>query len=232
MINIKKDWVYEAKWTYFVFVGLLILFFLLSLFNYPDQLSFAIGTTYRTVYQMTNLLMMFYPAYSLMRISPKLGKVTDSPLLTTHLPFTKKQLWYKSIKRWFICFPSYYVLSTALYFKTNLLLLDKSMNDAWMEFFVVVMVIFFIVAGISLQFLAGLINSLAKQVAWYKYFISGMILNTLFVFAAIGLANVWKLDGDNMKVAISYISGVMIVYLLLSVSVFVPAFKSIEKIDQ
>ena len=219
---LKRDFLYEAKIVFIIILIVNCFFFLLS---------FVIGSNivifYQLVYQLSLMMMVLYPIYVFKKIAPKRGEFFNAHQITSSLPLSIKQLFWKGLKSWLIISPFYLIALTAFmaFFKT------QAIND---EFFtqigselLMVLAMIIILVSLTMQLLSAQIIYLTNQNVWIQalaIFITALVaIPGMFL-----IINIFSLDTTNLT--LFYI--VLGIYLTVSMIVFLKNFKNIEKIYQ
>ena len=113
---IKRDFLYEHKITLIILIAIQVLFLLLNLIMPAVTLKF-----YQPVYLMMLVGILFYPVMVFKKISPRVGDYFNAYSMTSHLPFSKKQLMWMGIKPWIVIAPIYLLVTTMMmaYFRAQ-----------------------------------------------------------------------------------------------------------------
>lgn len=226
MFSLKKDCFFEAKMSYLVIFGFHLAFLLfgsLSL-SFPfDQEK--ISLMYRQVYITMSVISICYPIYVLQAMSPKVNFYFNKPQITMHLPCSKKELFYKGLKPWFILLLIHFIGSTMILYYLNVYLFGENLVVLWNEVISILIYLVIFMAAMVLQILTISIKGLSNQSKWYKLIVIYIVGNISFLFISL---IVMIALGEQMKLMIVPLLGL----LLISAIIFSKNFNRIEKIYQ
>lgn len=226
MFKLKRSWLYETKWIFWSLSAFSILMTLLTIISTTnDTLNQVFIRLYSECYQVTLMLMCIYPVYVLKMMSPKLNQFFDAPQITAHLPFSKKELFYKGLKPWAIVFPCYFILATLILYYLEGRLVEESWTVWWSESMLENVFAFFVILCIVLQTMTAMLLSLVNQYSWYKLFPWVIVANVIFI-----ITSVWIMVKFNFHYSWTFLP--LGVWLLLSLGAFMVHFKEIERIYQ
>ena len=219
---LKKDFLYEARIVFIIILIVNCFFFLLS---------FVIGSNsaifYQIVYQLSLMIMSVYPIYVFKRIAPKRGEFFNAHQITSSLPLSIKDLFWKGLKPWLIISPFYFILLTAfMAFLRTQAINSEFFNQLCSELAIVLaMIIIFV--SLTMQLLSAQIIYLTTQNDWIQAL--AIFMAALVAIPGIFLmVNIFNLDKTNIN--LFYI--ILGIYLAVSMIVFLKNFKNIEKIHQ
>lgn len=225
---IKKDWLYDFKSAGYVIgvtlAGISIMFLLVSWIIPGARWGFKEG--YEQLYTMVSGVISMYPIWAFSAISPQIknGKVY---LNTTNLPLSKKRLFLKGLKPWFIFCPIVILASAVVMALLSeqtesfgILVLFSLVRPALVCVFMILM---------NMQVIAGMIFCSAKQIKWYKVIISMVIFNAILIGVCVLAGLALPIDTDN---SMWFAAGVVLTLLLGSLGVFLVAWKDVERIHQ
>lgn len=233
MFNFKRDWLYSAKVIYICFVIAQVICLLLGILVTPYQVPLImLREFYQTLYQLSVIFIMIYPIYALKMISPKRSNFFDANLTTAGLPFTKKQLFLKSIKHWFYLAPLYLVGQFMINYFLSVVLLGVDVYNFFYDDILNPLFVTFILIAIVLQSIAAIIKCLADNVKWYWLMSSIIVGNLLYLFmGAVMIGRIGAIFLDRIpEMEMLYIP----VFILIIISAIICGvnFKKIEKICQ
>ncbi|MDU4889625.1 MAG: hypothetical protein E6344_03520 [Clostridium sp.] len=225
---IKKDWMYDFKAAGYIIgvalAGISMIFLVVSSMVPESRLFFKEG--YEQLYTMVSGIISMYPIWAFAAISPQIknGKVY---LNTTNLPFSKKHLFFKGLKPWFIFCPIIILASAVVMALLSeqtesfgILVLFSLVRPALVCVFMILM---------NMQVIAGMIFCSAKQIKWYKVIISMVIFNAILIGVCVLAGLALPIDTDN---SMWFAAGVVLTLLLGSLGVFLVAWKDVERIHQ
>lgn len=225
---IKKDWMYDFKAAGYIIgvalAGISMIFLVVSSMVPESRLFFKEG--YEQLYTMVIGVMSIYPIWAFAAISPQIknGKVY---LNTTNLPFSKKQLFFKGLKPWFIFCPIIILASAVV----MALLSEQTESFGILVLFSLVRPAFVCVLMIlmNMQVIAGMIFYSAKQIKWYKVIGLMIALNATLIGLCVLAGFILPIDTDN---SMWFAAGVILTLILGSLCVFLVAWKDVERIHQ
>lgn len=225
---IKKDWMYDFKtagWIISVaLAGISIMFLLVSWMVPEARWGFKEG--YEQLYTMVSGVISMYPIWAFAAISPQIknGKVY---LNTTNLPLSKKRLFFKGLKPWFIFCPIVILASAVVMALLSeptesfgILVLFSLMRPALVCVFMILM---------NMQVIAGMIFCTARQFKWYKVVGIMIAFNSVLIGLCVSAGLILPIDTDN---SMWFAVGVILTLLLGSLGVFLVAWKDVERIHQ
>lgn len=225
---IKKDWMYDFKCAGYIIgvalAGISIMFLLVSWMVPESRYYFKEG--YEQLYTMAIGIMSIYPLWAFAAISPQIknGKVY---LNTTNLPLSKKNLFFKGLKPWFIVYPVVILASSAVMAALN----EPTHSFGILFLFSLVRpaAVFVFMTLITVQVIAGIIFCLVKKIKWYKVIITMLIFNGVLIGLCVLVGLILQIDTDNNM---WFAAGVVLTLILGSIGVFLVAWKDVERIHQ
>lgn len=226
---IKKDWMYDAKIMGVIAMAVLssVAALIIILVKITNKMPVENGIDiYNRVYSIMVLALSFYPMFAFRAVCPQMG--SDKLYMSTaNLPYSRKQVFFKGLKSWFIIFPIVLVVgalgSAALNMGTG----------AWSEGLFITLVtpllIICFIGILQLQFMAACIIHLVKGIKGYKV-VTAVILFDLALIAlcSIGL-RVFKVNTAHDP---WWMFGCGIFIFIATLMAFLIAWRDIEKVYQ
>lgn len=225
---IKKDWMYDANITVVSImsgaIGLGVAFMLFL--NSGDEIRETLYYIYELPYKVGAMIVLIYPFFAFKAICPQLG--SDKLYLSTaNLPYSRKEIFYKSLKKWALIYPIFLILIT-----TIIVIINPAQGN-FMDLFIkelskpLTVGVFGLI--IQCQMFSGTIFTLAKGYKWYKVLVTYLFTNTL-LFTIFGLCMYGANGNIEVEWAILPIAG--IIYLLISIITFLISWRDVERIWQ
>lgn len=218
---IKRDFLYEHKITLIILIAIQVLFLLLNLIMPAVTLKF-----YQPVYLMMLVGILFYPVMVFKKISPRVGDYFNAYSMTSHLPFSKKQLMWMGIKPWIVIAPIYLLVTTMMmaYFRA------QAINQLFFELLfggiILISFVITVVGGFVLQLLASQLIYLKYRQHWMMIAIVLIVVNIIYVASSGTIQYALQLSIDQLGWIMSSL------YFCLNLVAFLFNFKKIEEIYQ
>lgn len=238
MFNIKKDWLYPVKIVYGSFV-IVQLFFLIIVILLSGQLFSLtiVSEMYQTIYQLSIIFILIYPLFILKMLSPRRNNFFDAPLLTANLPYSKKELFWQSIKHWLYLMPLYFITQTAILYFMDVIQLGGERGAFIQNYIFNNLLASPLVIALILQGMIAIILFLVKNLKWYQIVLPLIILNLLYQIIVIStmdnIIRIFNLPNHslaNIYQNFIFLPGIFL--LLISLIFFICNFRKIEKIYQ
>lgn len=233
MKGIKKDWRYDINFAVAVFIIIIMIYGLitLSISKFMPAQSYFFKSIYERLYSFFSFMLAIYPAIMFKGVCPKLG--SDKLYLNTaNIPYSRKGLFIKGLKEWFVILPVFIVFGTLI----NAILIRENQDFLILYINLLSSILWIVFVGmiINLQFITLMIIHLSKKIKIYKIIIGAFIVNSCIVlvgsFISIGLfVNDTKIADLGMGEVINIILLTCFVIALIG---FSRAFKDIENISR
>lgn len=223
---IKKDWIYDTKSIMFIVMAAILSFMIaiLLFLGHNAMIDYVISNIFDRLYTVSVAMICMYPLFVFKGVCPKLG--SDKVYLSTaNLPFSKKQLFFKGIKPWLISGPIYILVGA--FIETVIKESTVSFAMTYMFSLFKPMILILVMAIFQFQFIALIIICLVKRVKWYKILMSALIFNGALVsLSGISLL----LLNIDFNTNYYWPFGIIVFFLLASLSLFLYAWRDVEKI--
>lgn len=225
---IKKNWMYDFNIIIVIGVasmlGLGIGFLLFS--GSSVEVREVLYAIFEQLYIMVTAALCMYPMFAFKGVCPQIG--SDKIYLSTvNLPFSKKQLFFKALKPWLIIFP---LNCLAGAFVVAVLSKQTESFGLLYSFALIKPAFLIIVAGtFQMQIISSIIFSLVKRIKWYKI-LGGVLISNGILGSLCSLA-IWLLKID-MNTNFYWIIGIILTFVLVSLIVFLVAWKDVENIHR
>ncbi|MEG0306986.1 MAG: hypothetical protein RR636_03510 [Clostridium sp.] len=174
MVKLKRNWLDGSNMIVGIFMATYLGFCMSSLLFINSNLETkeVLQAIREQLYIMSVFALSMYPVFSFKCVIPQVGSEKIYPD-TSNLPFSKKQLLFKSLKPWIIIFPIYILVGAFL----NSLLRERTETLGLMYLCSLIKPIILIVGMsiVTMQMISGIIIAFAKGIRWYK------VLGGLFI---------------------------------------------------
>lgn len=226
---LKKDWLFDAKITGLIVLGILsyvaalIFVFVKVLNKMPVENGMEI---YNKIYFIMALGVAFYPMFAFKAVCPQMG--SDKLYMSTaNLPMSRKEVFFRGLKPWLIIFPIVLIGgglgSVALSIGTGNL-----GEILFTAAFTPILTICF-VAIIQLQTMAGCIFKLAKALKGYKVIEAIVLFDFVLILICSISIRVFKINTAHNP---WWMIGCGALILSASLIMFLIAWKDIERVYQ
>ena len=225
----KKDWLFDAKITGIALVAVLasiaVIVVMLGKFTGIMPMESAIEV-YNKIYSMLALGLSFYPLLAFKAVCPQMG--SDKLYMSTaNLPMSRKEVFFKGLKPWFIIFPIVIIIGGLVS-----VVFSIGRGTFGEILFVAIFTPLLIMCSttiLQLQVIAGCIFALTKGIKGHKLVISGFIFNLALI--AIGSLGIRVLKVNTARDP-WWMFGFGIFIFIATLIVFIIAWRDIEKVYQ
>lgn len=223
---IKKDWMYDANRVLYIVLGIVILVSIvsLSIFKLNIVNSQVIFEIYNEFLMIGIILFGIYPCFAFKAVCPQIG--TDKLYLSTaNLPYSRKEIFFKGLKKWFVFLPVYIIIGSLVAAILNVN--REGFISNYITSIIELLNVLFLSVIILINLISGTIIYLSKKVNGVMVIMSLIIGNILLILL---LASVVAIIGNPISIGI--ISFGVITYLIVLVAIFYMSWRDIENIWQ
>lgn len=229
MLKLKRDWLWELK-----IIALVIIIIMFSIgviaivsMSINDTFAYVMRTMYEEFSRTAIGMLGFGPACSLLTICPLQSK-GKSNLSIAHLPYSKKQLFFRGVKSWSKFYPIIFIINMVILVAISPYLESKGFQFA-LELVINTQIIHLVtIAVMQIQAISAIIFYFANKVKLYVLIPSYIFMNIVVVTACVLVIRFLNID--------TAINTTWMLVLALSIAIpsiilFIKSWSNIEKVS-
>ncbi|SHH70299.1 hypothetical protein SAMN02745196_01109 [Clostridium collagenovorans DSM 3089] len=229
MLKFKRDWLWELK-----IIALVIIIIMFSIgviaivsMSINDTFAYVMRTIYEEFSRTAIGMLGFGPVCSLLTICPLQSK-GKSNLSIAHLPYSKKQLFFKGVKSWIKFYPIIVIINMVILVVISPYLESKGFKFA-LELVINTQIIHLVaIAVMQIQAISAIIFYFANKKKLYVLIPSYILMNMLvitFCVLVIRFLNIYT--ARNIMWMLILALSLMIPSIIL----FMKSWRNIEKVS-
>ncbi|MGL5379090.1 hypothetical protein [Clostridium sp.] len=228
MLKIKKDYMWEINIAtiFMIILTLVIGAISIILLNSENPILSRTWIVYKALVRNVILIIGMYPVFAFAAASG-FAKMNNSAIITAHLPFSKKQLFFKALKPWLILYPIF-ILASFLILKilqsgTTFYIIGNNLNVIPLIATVLILI------ALEIQIISGMIITISKKINGFILLFVGVLINIALAFVSFLALDMLKVDLALNMNWIIYPAGI---FFIVSIIIFIISWKDVEAISK
>lgn len=226
----KKDWRYDVNFPIAIFIASIVVYSIVTVgisWFMPEQSDFF-KSSYGILYVFYSWFIFLYPAIIFRGVCPKLGK-EKLYLNTANIPYSRKGLFIKGLKEWFLIAPIFVLFTT--FIEAILIKADQSFLEAYISSLEEISGMIIVALIINFQLISAMIIHLARKIKVYKIIIGIFLINISVITICAAISSFINIEIiKNLELTgVGYV--ILIICFISSLIGFLISFRDIEKIS-
>lgn len=228
MLKIKKDYMWEINIA-MIFMGILTLIIgviSIILLNSRNEVLSKTWVVYKALVRNIVFIIGMYPVFAF-GTGSGFTKINNSTIITAHLPFSKKQLFFKALKPWLIFYPFFIVVSLAI-----LKIIQGGTTTDMMVYLpkgIPLIATGLLLITLESQIISGMIITFSKKINGFLLLFAGVLINIALAYVSFLALDMLNIDLALNMNWIIYPAGI---FFIVSIIIFIISWKDVEAISK